>query len=69
MPRTNTIKAVILSVLIVTGSAMSSEAGSSGFGALATLVSGVVSLALKTAMEVHSFLTTGPGAGLFTFGG
>ncbi len=37
MPRINTIKVVILSVLIVIGSAMSSEAGSSGFSAVATL--------------------------------
>jgi hypothetical protein len=69
MPQINTIKAVILSVLIVTGSAMSSEAGSSGLSAFAALVSGVVSLALKTVMEMHTFLTSGPGAALFSIGG
>ena len=69
MPRINTIKVVILSVLIVIGSAMSSEAGSSGFGAFATLVSGVASLALRTVMEVHTFLTSGPGTALFSIGG
>lgn len=69
MSRINTIKAVILSVLIVIGSALSSEAGSSGSSAVATFVSGVASLALKTVMEVHTFLTSGPGAVLFSIGG
>ncbi|VAV96029.1 hypothetical protein MNBD_ALPHA07-482 [hydrothermal vent metagenome] len=69
MSQINTIKAVILSVLIVIGSALSSEAGDSGSGAFASVMSGVASLALKTVMEVHTFLTSGPGAALFSIGG
>jgi len=57
MSQINTIKAVILSVLIVTGSAVSSEAGNSGITTFVSFLSGVVSLALKSVMEVHSFLT------------